>query len=115
MQSRRIETATAVKCGALVLAAMAVALPMIALVSGGPEGAVVRSSAISIGLLFLSGAMLLALSRAFRDVRFDDGLSANPFAPAMGVDLSQAAKAPAVSGPRESRWPERPSAATRSR
>ena len=114
----RLEATAAVKLGAVVLAAMAILLPLAAYFHGSSDGEVVRTCAVGGALLVLSAAMMAMLARTLRDHAFDDGLSTNAFAPMRGVDMTRGAapvSARVATPAREARRSERPSVATRAR
>jgi len=105
----------AVKLGAVLLAVAAVLLPLAAHLGGGTDVEVARTCAVGGALLVLSAAMMATLARALRDRAFDDGLSANPFAPLMNVDLQRPTAGRITTPARESRSVERTTVETRAR
>lgn len=119
MRSLRLTTATAVKCGVAILAAMAVLAPGLVVLRGGGDGELVRAGLVSAVIMTLGATMLRMLAAPSRGAYLDAGLSPNPFSSVVGVQGPYVAKAPAQgtapTALRESSRPERSSVATRLR
>ena len=102
MRSLRLTTATAVKCGVAIPAAMAVLVPGLVVLRGGGDGELVRAGVVSAVVVIVGAAMLRM-----------------PFSPVLGVHVPYVAKTPpqgaAPTALRESSRPERSSVATRLR